>query len=299
MLRKNRKSAPERTNRWSKDSQQLKPVVLSADGRKRFWLTLLRRSSVVWVAVLVAALLAVGLQMWQSWRKIPGLGEKVDWPVLVISGNSSLPDSKIQAMVQPLLTPRLAAVNAFRVKAALERNGQVKRAEVEKDFPNQLNIHITERLPILMLAAMDEENQLSFWAIDESGVVFRPFDLERMKALELPFVEGLDLVRIEDGVTIVPGISRVHYLLQLLERDAYEVYEDIRSVSMLNYNEGEPELGAVIVLKGRKLRQIVFGVENFEYQVVKLLGVLSVAGRVRLSEKNVIDLSYSGDAIVR
>jgi hypothetical protein len=205
----------------------------------------------------------------------------------------------IESIVRPALVPDLADVKPFRVKAALERKGQVKQAEVRKDFPNRLQIDITERLPVLMLAALDADNQVSFWAIDESGIVFRPFDLERMKALELPFVEGLDLESIEDGVTRVPGIPKVHYLLELLERDAYAVYADIRSVSLLEYNGGEPELGAVIVLRGRRLRQVIFGVENFEYQVVKLMGVLSVAGRVRLSEKNVIDLSYSGDAIVR
>ena len=289
----------DKTASWDKDSQKLKIDRGTPHGRHRFWVSLFLKLGVLVGFALIVYLAVLGVQLYQSWQVQPEIVKPVTLPTLVISGNSSLPSETIEAMVIQVIEPNLAAINPYLVKQTLESKGQVKSANVEKDFPNHLKIHITERLPVLMLAALDAENQVTFWAVDEEGTIYKPYDLQRMKALELPFVEGVQIARIEDGLSRIEGIDKVHYLLQLLKRDAYAVFNDVKSVSMIDYNGGEPELGAVIILRGQQLKKVIFGVENFEYQVVKLIGVLSVSGKVRLSQKNVIDLSYSGDAIVR
>ncbi len=277
----------------------MKLDIKSPHGRSRFFLSFLQKMALLIAFALVVYLGILGVQFYQSWEVEPHIVEPVEMPEIVIAGNSSLPSSEIETMVIEIIQPNLASIDPFKVKHVLESHGQVKSAKVEKDFPNQLKVDIIERLPVLMLAALDESNQVTFWAIDEEGIVYKPFDLQRMKALDLPFVEGVEIEKIVDGVTRIDGVDKVYFLMQLLKSDVYAVYNDIGSVSLLHYNEGEAELGAVIILHGKQLKKIIFGVENFEYQVVKLIGVLSVAGKIRLNEKNVIDLSYSGDAIVR
>ena len=300
MGKKVKAEGAEKQGNWNKKSQKLKLDLNSTQGRSRYFLTFSKRLG--WVAGIGLAVYVVVLavQLYQSLSVAPALLVRQDaMPDISISGNSSIPESVIRDIVVKRIGSELASINPFEIKAALEASGQIRSANLEKDFPNRLNVTIQERLPVVMLAAMDADNQLSFWAIDEEGVIYKPFDLKRMKALKLPFVEGLQIKEIEDGVTQVEGIDKVHYLLQLLKKDAYEVFNDIRSVSLLQYNHGEPELGAVIIMRGTQIKKLVFGVENFEYQIIKLIGVLSVAGKIQLSEKNVVDLSYSGDAIVR
>jgi hypothetical protein len=299
MGKKAKRGMPERSAIWDKKSQRLRPDLRSSQGRFVLLRGLLRWFTWVSLTGLVLVLLLLVWQMLVSWKTVPELRPPPAGLRLVITGQSSLQEDQIAALVQPLMKPKLEAVRAFRVKAVLESRGQIKHVRVEKAFPDELRIHVTERLPVLMAAIQDAGNQVSFWAIDEAGVLFKPFDPARMQALELPFVEGIRLDVVEDGVTRVAGIERVRHLLALLQHEAYEVFQDLRSVSLESFSGGEAELGAVIILRGRKLRKIVFGVENFEYQIVKLHGVLSVGGRLRLQDRQIIDLSLSGDAIVR
>jgi len=299
MARKVKADAGEKRPGWDKQSQKLRLDLKSTHGRKRFWISALTKSGLVVGIVLIGYATVLGLQLYQSLRVEIVIRVPENMPDIQISGNSSIPEKVIREIVLDHVSEDLASVNPFLIKNTLEANGQIKEAKVEKDFPNTLKVQITERLPVLMLAALDAENEVSFWSIDKEGVVYRPFDLQRMKALKLPFVEGLEIEKIEDGVTRIDGIGKVHYLLELLKKDAYEVFNDVKSVSLLHYNRGEPELGALIILRGTQVKKMIFGVENFEYQVIKLIGVLSVAGKIQLSSKNVIDLSYSGDAIVR
>jgi len=296
---KTKKGLPERKGFWDKQSQDLKPDLKTPHGRQRFFTSLFSKLGILVGFALVVYFVVLGIQLYQSWEIKPQIVEPLALPQIIVTGNSSLPTPMIEEMVKQVIEPGLAKVDPFKIKKLLETNGQVKSAAIEKDFPDKLRIHIIERLPVLMMAAMDESHALSFWAIDDEGILYRPFDLQRMKTLDLPFIEGLQIDKIEDGVTRIQGIEKVHYLMELLKRDAYAVYNDVKSVSLMNFNEGEAELGAVIILKGTQLKKVIFGVDNFEYQVVKLLGVMSVSGKLQLSDKNVIDLSYSGDAIVR
>lgn len=299
MARKVKADEGEKRPGWNKQSQKLRLDLKSTHGRKRFWISAFKKAGLVVGIGLIAYAIVLGLQLYQSLRVEMVIRTSERIPEIRISGNSSIPENVIRDIVRDHISENLASVNPFIIKNTLEANGQIKVAKVEKDFPNTLKVQITERLPVLMLAALDAENEVSFWSIDKEGVIYKPFDLQRMKALKLPFVEGLQIDEIEDGVTQVDGIEKVHYLLELLEKDAYEVFNDVKSVSLLHYNRGEPELGALIILRGTQIKKMIFGVENLEYQVIKLIGVLSVAGKIQLSSRNVIDLSYSGDAIVR
>jgi hypothetical protein len=293
-----KKPDPQAHSSWDKDSQNLKLDFDSKPARKRFFVNLFLPLA----AIVLFVILAFGV-IWviQENRRLGSfvIFETTEGlPELVISGNSGLPEETIREMVFDFISTDLKKVNPYAVKCMLERHGQIRSAEVSKNFPDQLLIRITERQPILMLATQEKDEETEFWGVDQYGIIFKPHDLERIKILKLPFLKGIKIDKIEDGRTYIGGTEKVHYLLQLIKRDAYPVYTDIRSVSLENYDEGVPELGAVIILKGRQMKRIIFGVENFEYQVGKLISVLSMSGSVHL-EKKEIDLSYSGDAIIR
>lgn len=290
------KTGESSVSSWDKKSQKLKLDLASKPARSRFFSNLrLLLITVLFFALLVFAV--VWVLTWVNNQKLSGFEEMiVDPPELEITGNSGLPLSVIRERIQEVISTDLLSINPYKVKALLEVYGQVRKAEVTKDFPHLLKIQITERQPTLMLATLDSEGSLEFWGVDETGVVFKPYDLAGMKSLDLPFLQGIEISKVEDGVTQIDGVKKIHYILQLVKRDAYPVYNDIRSVSLENYNEGVSELGAVIITRGIQVKQIVFGVENFEFQVIKLIGVLSVSTGLDNKE---IDLSYSGDAIIR
>ena len=283
---------------WDKTSQTLTLDLSSEPARKRFFWKL--------TAVVSAMILCAGTVFGTVWLLrdkekgvvILDVEPPSEPPELVVAGNSGIPGDAIEEMVTEEVSVGLKKLNPYKVKEILEQRGQIRSAEVTKDFPDKLQIRISERQPILMLATQKADEPVQLWGVDDSGILFKPYNVKRMQVLGLPFLEGVKLADTLDGQTRIPGMEKVHYLLELLKREAYPVYDGIRTVSLAQFEEGEPELGATIVLNGREIRRIIFGVENFEYQVTKLISVLSLSGSVRLDEKE-IDLSYDGDAIIR
>ena len=283
---------------WDKASQNLTLDLSSEPARKRYFLKLF----ITLVAAIVFAAMVFGV-VWLVRERQQGVvilevEEPPEPPLLVVNGNVSIPEQMIRDMVEDEVSVGLKKLNLFTVKKTLEQSGQILNAELTKDFPDQLLIYITERQPILMLATQREGEEVVYWGVDENGVLFKPYDLRRMKVLDLPYLKVASLKETIDGQTTIPGMQKIHYLLELLKRDAYPVYDDIRWVSLEQYEDGEAELGAVIILEGRQIGRIIFGVDHFENQVTKLISVLSVSGNAPLNKKE-IDLSYDGDAIIR
>lgn len=283
---------------WDKDSQSLKLDLSSGPARKRFILKLL----ITLLVAIIFAAVVLGV-VWivrerQQGVVILEIDEPTEPPELTIIGNVSIPEQMIRDMVEDEVSVGLKKLNLFTVKEKLEESGQILNAELTKDFPDQLKIYITERQPILMLATQRKDEDIEYWGVDENGILFKPYDLRRMQVLDLPFLKVAPLKETIDGKTCIPGMQKIHYLLELIKRDAYPVYDDIRRVSLEQYEDGEAELGAVIILEGRQIKRIIFGVDHFENQVTKLISVLSVSGNAPLDKKE-IDLSYDGDAIIR
>jgi hypothetical protein len=298
-MTRRRKSEQAIPSRWDRKKQKLKPDLRSSQAR----LKVLRR--IVLPFFLLASIVGLVVLARWGWLQlphplIPPIERKHEgFPKVVIEGLTAMPESTVIEAVQNHLRGELAFISLSAIKEQLESIGQVKEARVRKEFPDTLHITIVEYQPVLMLAAQLESGDLTFWAVREDGVLFKPHDAARMMTLGLPFLEGVKLTSIEDGVTRVEGMKQVQYLLQLLKRDLYPVYSDLRSVSLERYRGGVADLGSVIILRGRQLREVHFGIDNLDFQMIKLMGVISVAGRIKLDQKKVIDLSLPGDAMIR
>jgi hypothetical protein len=284
---------------WNQQAQQLTLDLGSGPARRRLLARIAR--IMLWTAACIALVFILVRQRSaiQEWCQELGSETLPVFPEVKIEGLVALPESTVIAMLGESMHTDLTFINPYTIKSQLEALGQVREAKITKEYPNCLRIVITENQPVLMLAAQDHTGTLSFWAIGEDGILFKPHHLERVMALGLPFLEGIKLDRMIDGETRVEGMQQVHHLLQLLKHDLYPVYADLRSVSLQHFRGGNPELLPLIILKGRHLRELRFGIENLEYQVVKLISVLSISGKLHLDQKKVIDLSISTDAMIR
>ncbi len=293
-----KKKVKEPTYEWKREGQKLKPDISSPVVRKR----ILTKAGITAVIVVLVFGIAYGFFWLKSFESIGAKEEVIreeNYAKVLISGNYNLSETLILERLGELVKKPLEKISLPELQSELEKYAPVADIRISKDFPDQLNIRILERLPILALASLDPEGQEAFWVVDQNGVIFKPEDEEEFATLGLPFIDGVSLSLIENGRTKIEGVEGGYHLLQVLKHEVPEVYEDLKTLSFEEYDQGIAELGAAYILRGKKLKFVRFGVSNIEAQVLRLKGILKSSRISSLISSREIDLSIGEEVIIR
>lgn len=157
-----------------------------------------RTSAVLFLALVISTGLVRGGYLdyeGSLWLKLPGKAASVVGMAaedIIISGLTHHDPEQLLAAISVTPGGSLIGFDAARAKRILENLDWIKRAKVQRLFPNQLEITVAERQPF----AVWQRDQ-SYYVIDKSGVAMSGLPPSHMLKLPLITGEGANLAAAE------------------------------------------------------------------------------------------------------
>lgn len=170
------------------------------------------------------------------------------------------------------------------LKRRLEESGQVSKAVIERRFPDVLAVTLQERVPVArVMARIGDASPVSFM-IARDGVVYSGFAYDKTMADELPFIDGIKLVREGAGFARIEGMDAVADLLGTAQASVPALYRSFEVVSLARF-----ALDRTITVKSSEVEAITFGSsqDSFYRQLARLDYILeetrsqNIAGQLK------------------
>lgn len=276
---------------WRGISQSVNPRVMSAPGRRRFSMNIVRGSFTVLALVGLAAL---GVYLVHGFERpaetLAPVVKAEPLREIVVLTDGVLTDGWARLTLNLPDGISLMAVDLDAARAELLRTGQVKGVVVARDFPDTLVITIEERVPVIRIMAAIEPGKLEPLVVSRDGVVYRPINNNPIMLNSLPWLDGVRLTRQGEGFAPLSGIHHVSDLLLTAQQEAPHLAAGWRVVSL----EEAPRL----VVRTRDIKQIVFDPVNVRRQLAWLDHILDQEAKQpepRAIER--IDLSIAARAL--
>jgi len=185
----------------------------------------------------------------------------------------------------------LLSIDLAALKSRLEAFGQVRRAEVERQFPDRLFISIEERRPVVRLLAQRRAGERLLLLVDAEGVAYEPIDVPTERIRQLPFLDGVRLRRAADGYEPIQGMDAVAELLGQARSLAPHLYRNWRVVSL----EPAPN----VLVKSLRVRQALFEPRDYRRQLARLDYIVDYHSRRALGPIGELDLTLERQAPAR
>jgi cell division septal protein FtsQ len=276
-----------------------RPKIHSQQAVKRRRLKILKRLTVLVTIGLVFVLGRWGVQQWNA-RDTEIEIKAPSKPIerILFETNGMLPDAWLTEVVD--LKPGMTMMQAdiFSLKQRLETNGQVKSAMVERVFPADLRITVTERTPAMRLAVANSRAERSVRIVGDDGTVYPGIGYPKATLQRLPYV--LPYQHSDGSFLPMRGIERVAELLDYARQAHPSIANDWQVIS-LKYYSGDLDIpGQVIEVRSINVPRILFSASSdFTVQLDRLAYIFEyVAARGNPSLKR-IDLSLRGSAAVQ
>lgn len=119
--------------------------------------------------------------------------------VEILSQNTHIKPSEVIALSGITPKDKLFTVSLSQISKNLYRHPWVQSVQVRREFPNKIQIHVTERVPYLYVTAGET------YIADNSGVIFKKKDSHENYAL--PVVTGLT----KEFATDYPRLAHVYF----------------------------------------------------------------------------------------
>ncbi len=212
-----------------------------------------------------------------------------------------LPESWIESRLDLDPAQGLMQIDLLDVKANLEKYPEVKRASVERHFPNVLRVSVQERYPFFRLKVSGSNGSYNILLVDEEGHVFKNINCPQHLLRRIPFLGGIILhptpfgYRPVEGATILADLVKTaNDLYPDLSRDWVLILAD-QLIMAQTFTEG------YIRVRSRTIEEILFAPKQFDKQLERLNYILdNHAGksdkslaRVNLSLLNQPTVEYS------
>lgn len=248
---------------WRGISQSVSPRAMSAPGRRRFSMNIVRGT---FTALALAAFIAAGVYLVKGFERpaetLAPVVKSEPLKEIVVLTDGVLTDAWAKEELNLPEGIALMAVNLDEARTALLRTGQVKSIVVARDFPGTLVVTVEERVPVIRVMAAIEPGKLEPFVVSRDGVVYRPINNNPTMLASLPWLDGVRLTRQGDGFVPLAGIDDVSDLLLTAQQEAPHLAAEWRVVSM----EEAPRL----VVRTREIKQIVFDAINVRRQLAWL-----------------------------
>ena len=136
-----------------------------------------------------------------------------------------------QALALPK-TASLMELDLEQLRGRLLASGQVSTASLTRKFPDTLTVRLTERKPILRVKAQLGEGEARTLLVARDGVVFEGFGFSVDRLAELPWLDGVRLVRQDGKIRPIEGLKPVADLLARARLEAGHLYATWQVVSL-------------------------------------------------------------------
>ena len=286
---------------------QVRRRINTPQARKRRMRKTLKMCGVILVLAVVVACMVFGFDALRSQgKKIEIAPPSKPIERVLFNTDGVLPDSWLGSVVRLTKGMSLMEADIYGMKSALEAEGQVRSASVERVFPNTLKIEIQEHLPILRMAVAGEAGERELRIVSMDGTIYTGVGYSKMSLLKMPFLRPYQ----HPGGHWQPlnGIMHVGALLELCRQGYPQEFSQWQLVSLEDYTGNLDMPGEVIEVTAvahsgaeaePKRTRIVFSASiDFAVQLDRLRHIREIAesiGDPLLS----IDLSLRGSAAVQ
>lgn len=217
---------------------------------------------------------------------------------LEIRSNGLIPPAQLQRWARVREGENLMAIDLHQIKRSLELVPLIENAAIERQFPDTLRIHVTERRPIAQVRAFQTGEggfvpQLFY--VDRFGFVLLPLQeqVEAWRALgeSIPFISGMnaDLLRPGRQITTV----ELRAALELIER--FNKTRMARVNALSNVDLSEKQALRVTAASGA---EVVFALKDIPTQLARWRAV-EAYGSLHHRELASLDLAITNYVPVR
>ncbi len=189
-------------------------------------------------------------------------------------------------------------IDIFALKAVLEDHAQVKDASIERSFPSDLRIDVSERKPVMRLVTANADGKRRLRLVARDGVVYQGVGYSMSALKQLPYLQPYQ--HADGSYFPLLGIEPVVELLDLVRDTQPELFDSWQVVSLQHYNGRTGLPGQVIEIRSKTVPKIVFGVsKDFALQLDRLMYLLEYFKKNGDPSLKRIDLSLRGAAAVQ
>ncbi len=271
----------------------------SSAARKRRWIPLLKLFGVLLLLLSIAGLLYQLVKMLDRDARQAVASVAVN-PVerTLFYTDGVLTDDWLQNIIGPQEGMPIMEIDIFALKAKLEKIPQVKAASVERVFPGDLSIKITERKPLLRLLTQGSDGKRRLRLVARDGLVYRGFEYSKSELKRLPYL--LPYQNPDKSYLPILGVDQVAELLDLAGNMRPELLETWQVVSLQYFNGKTGLPGQVIEVRSSLVPKIVFGAsKDFALQMDRLIYILDYFKKNGDPSLKRVDLSLRGAAAVQ
>lgn len=209
-----------------------------------------------------------------------------------------LPDAWLSRTIDLRPGMSMMQVDIRHLKQALEAEAQVKSASVERVFPSDLRIVITEHQPVMRLAIATADGQRRQRIVARDGTVYDGVGYPRASLKNLPYVQPYQH---PDGSFFpLRGIERVAELLDQTRNDDPQLFASWQVISLEHYSGDLKLPGQVIEVRSTMVPRILFSAAtDFARQLDRLAYILEYVRNQGNPSLQRIDLSLRESAAVQ
>jgi hypothetical protein len=189
----------------------------------------------------------------------------------------------------------LMDVDILQFKERLESVDQVRSAQVNRRFPDAIEINLTERRPVARVGVRWKGVNRVF-VVDDGGNVFESYFYDDHALQALPWLLDFTLKIHENRWQPIPHFHEIISLLQALRTALPELMPTILGVSLRNLDVAAvPWSSITLCLKGSKV--IVFSPMDLQSQINRLGTVLRSIGPNDWKNLQSIDMSLTSPVL--
>jgi len=159
---------------------------------------------------------------------------------IVIRSDLSLSKEEILSIAGTEENAFYYKIDPVRIRGALEQLPMVRKAVVEKTFPDSLNITLYGRIPLSILFFTTPEGTSIPMVIDDQGVVF---EIGRtLSEWDLPVITGMEFKKLEVGTRLPEKVQPILQDLHRLRQEDPGVFRLISEIRLIPKAAGNLEI---------------------------------------------------------
>ncbi len=262
------------TRHWKDIPQQVSPRAMSSEGRRR---VLRHAVKTIGLGLTVAALAwgAYGVvsALPDSSGKMPGSVKSAPLHDLVLVTDGVLDQPWLARTLAVPKGASLMELDLFQLRGRLLASGQVRTANLTRNFPATLAVTLAERMPVARLQVQAGPDDRLTLLVARDGVVYEGVGYDPKMVETLPWLAGVTLSRQGGVIQPIAGMAAVSDLLAKAKLEAEHLYAGWRRVSL----ERLASDGEIAVFTQDGLT-VTFGTnEDFFRQLANLDAILDAA----------------------
>lgn len=198
--------------------------------------------------------------------------------------------------VETLQGEKLMELELGELKLKLERSGQVAEAQITRQMPNILRIHIVERQPLLRARVRETDGSMADLLIARDGTVYRGTGYDTSTLRSLPFLAGVGLKRSANGYQPLAWAPQLAAFMEQASARLPDPYAEWKSIAVEEFSDEARTAFRRVRIQSRHSGELIFSTEALDIQIRQLLRVArALEGREGIAH---IDLTQHNKVIV-